>query len=154
MIARLRARLERAGRERGAISALIVGLAVMLLVLAGLVVDGGNAINARAKITDDAEQAARAAANQINIEVLRATGVVTIMESEARAAAVAYLTGLDPPYDPGNIDVDVDELTNEVEVFVIDTVDTQLLTLVFINSFPVQGRATSRPAAGIVVEIL
>lgn len=75
--------IRRTRSERGAISAMLVTLIVMLFVLAGLVVDGGFAINARQKIYDDAEQAARAAANQIDIETLRATGEIVILEGQA-----------------------------------------------------------------------
>jgi Flp pilus assembly protein TadG len=136
--------------ERGAVSVLVIGIAIALLVMAGLVVDGGNAINARQKISDDVEQAARAGADQIDVPALRATGVIVVVEGQARAAAAAYLTGLG--YDPGRISVSV--AGNEVTVHAEDTIETQLLTFVGRNTFEVEGTATARPAAGIIDEVL
>ena len=138
----------RARSERGAISAMIVTLTVMLFMLAGLVIDGGFAINARQRIFDDAEQAARAAANQIDLEALRETGQVVLLEADAEAAGHEYMTARG--YDAGRVDVDA--AAGEVTVTARDTVETSLLQLIFIDSFEIEGTATSRPAVGIVGE--
>ncbi|MGH8824308.1 MAG: TadE/TadG family type IV pilus assembly protein [Jiangellaceae bacterium] len=136
--------------ERGAVSVLVVGIAVALLVMAGLVVDGGNAINARQKISDDTEQAARAGANQIDLVELRTSGRVVVVEDQARAAAVSYLEHLG--YDIGRIGVGFD--AGEVVVSAEDTIGTQLLTFVGRTSFEVRGEASARPAVGIIDEVL
>jgi Flp pilus assembly protein TadG len=136
--------------ERGAVSVLVVGIAIALFVMAGLVVDGGNAINARQKISDDVEQAARAGADQIDVLALRQSGVIVVLEGQARTAARSYLVGLG--YDPSRIGVDV--AGNEVTVSAEDTISTQLLTLIGRNTFEVEGTATARPAAGIIDEVL
>ncbi|WP_344976957.1 pilus assembly protein TadG-related protein [Streptosporangium fragile] len=61
---------------------------VVVFLLAGLLVDGGAAINARLRAADVAEQAARAAADQIDVEHLRATGQARLLgESEVCAKA-------------------------------------------------------------------
>ncbi|MEU4404521.1 pilus assembly protein TadG-related protein [Streptosporangium sp. NPDC023963] len=52
---------------------------VVVFLLAGLLVDGGAAINARLRAADVAEQAARAAADQIDVEHLRATGEARLL---------------------------------------------------------------------------
>lgn len=135
--------------ESGAISAMIVTLIVMLFVLSGLVVDGGYAINARQKIYDDAEQAARAGANQIDVQALRETGTVVVLADQARQAALAYMSARG--YPAGSVDVGIDG--NEVTVEAEDTVDTTLLQLIFIPDFDIEGRATSRPAVGITGEV-
>lgn len=140
----------RADSERGAMSALVVVLFVFLMILAGLVVDGGNAINARQRAIDDAEQAARVAANQIDMAQLRADGQVTIVWPDADTAARAYLD--QRGYEPGNVQV-VPAAGGGVTVTVESTVSTQLLSLAFIPSFTVAGRATARPAVGIDQEI-
>jgi Flp pilus assembly protein TadG len=145
----VRARLASDSGERGAISALVVGLIVMLFVVAGLVVDGGLAINARQRAYDDAEQAARAGANQVDTLALRTSGLVTILPAQAHTAAVDYLIGRG--YDPGRIQVSVQQ--NEVTVTAEETVDTTLLQLIFISSFDVSGSATARPATGILTEV-
>jgi hypothetical protein len=136
--------------ERGAISALAVALFVALMVLAGLVVDGGNAINARQKIIDDAEHAARVGANQIDVGTLRGSGDVVVMWPAARSEAVSYLVGLG--YDASRISV-VPGGANEVVVVANDTVSTQLLSLIGIGTFDVRGQATARATVGIIQEI-
>lgn len=134
--------------ERGAASVLVLGLIVALMVVAGLVVDGGRAVNARAEIMDDAEQAARAGANQVDLAALRAGGTVRVDAGQARTAAVDYLTARG--YDAGRITVQATGA--EVDVSVRDTVPTALLAMIFINSFEVEGSAVARAAAGITQE--
>lgn len=135
--------------DRGSASVLVIGLVVVLLVVAGLVVDGGRAVNARAQIMDDAEQAARVAANQIDIGQLRATGTGAVDPGAARAAATSFLAG--QGYAASRVTVSAD--TDRVTVQVQDDVPTALLSLILIRSFPVEGRATARAAVGIVGEL-
>ncbi|HEU5159374.1 MAG TPA: pilus assembly protein TadG-related protein [Streptosporangiaceae bacterium] len=134
--------------ERGAISAMIVTLIVMLFMLAGLVVDGGFAINARQRIFDDAEQAARVGANQIDLDTLYSTGEVVLLTDRAAAEARAYMTARG--YDAGQVDVRVGP--GQVYVHAEDTVGTSLLQLIFIDDFDIAGEATARPAVGITGE--
>jgi hypothetical protein len=61
-------------------SVFTVVFSVVVFLLAGLLVDGGAAINARLRAADVAEQAARAAANRIDVEHLRATGQAVLLE--------------------------------------------------------------------------
>ena len=146
----MRRRLRGTGPDdAGAVSVFVLGLIVVLMVVAGLVIDGGRAVNARAEIMDDAEQAARTGANQIDPVELRASGQVRILPGAASAAAADYLTARG--YDPGRIAVSSSEA--QVEVTVRDTVPTSLLQLILIPSFEVEGSAVSRAAVGIVAEI-
>jgi len=135
--------------ERGTVSVFVVGLAVALLVLAGLVVDGGRAINARAAAYDDAEQAARAGANEIDVFTLRRTGQVVIKADAARRAVDAFLAAR--AYPAGSAVTEVGE--REVRVKLDGDVDTSLLTLINIDSFHVTATATARAAIGIDAEI-
>ncbi|WP_240506704.1 pilus assembly protein TadG-related protein [Thermoactinospora rubra] len=74
--------------ERGSMSVFTVLFSVVVFLLAGLLVDGGAAINARLRASDVAEQAARAAADRIDVEHLRATGQARLLgEDEACARA-------------------------------------------------------------------
>ncbi|GAA2993446.1 pilus assembly protein TadG-related protein [Streptosporangium longisporum] len=71
---------------------------VVVFLLAGLLVDGGAAINARLRAADVAEQAARAAADQIDVEHLRATGEARLLggdESCAKAEEIVSAHGGD-----------------------------------------------------------
>src|SRR5690625_6119566 len=91
--------------ERGSFSAMIIGLIVMLLMVAGLVVDGGLALNARAQTYDDLEQAARVGANEISEDALRSSGEVVLIPGEAEAAAAGFLQGLNNSRDyPKTVD--------------------------------------------------
>ncbi|WP_336207675.1 pilus assembly protein TadG-related protein [Nonomuraea sp. LPB2021202275-12-8] len=77
-------------------SVFTVLFSVVVFLLAGLLVDGGSAINARLRAADVAEQAARAGADEIDIDHLRATGEVRMLaEAEvcARADEVITATG-------------------------------------------------------------
>ena len=145
----LRRRLDAAGDDRGAMSAFVVVLVVALLLLAGLVVDGGRAVNARALALDDAEQAARAGANQVDLAHLRQTGQVRLDRGEAERAARAFLVARG--YDGGSVQVAPDG--NSVTVEVSDHVRTVLLSLALVDDFTVEGTATARAAVGIVDEI-
>ncbi|GAA5043550.1 hypothetical protein HNP84_004447 [Thermocatellispora tengchongensis] len=77
----MRARPERHA-ERGSMSVFAVVFSVVVFLLAGLLVDGGAAINARLRAADIAEQAARAAADQIDVEHLRATGQARLLADD------------------------------------------------------------------------
>ena len=142
-------RLTAPGDDRGSVSVFVIGLVVVLMAVAGLVVDGGRAINARATLADDAEQAARAGANQLDINQLRATGDVQIDPAAAREAAGAFL--LARGYSPTEISADAD--TQQVHVAIEKKVPTELLSLILISSFTVTGEATARAAVGIVDEL-
>ena len=80
--------------ERGTATAFILGFAIVLLACAGLVVDGGTAINERMKLADNTEQAARAGAQAIDLTALRQDNVVRLDPAAARAAADGYLAGI------------------------------------------------------------
>lgn len=65
-------------RDRGSMAMFMVLFTPAVLLLAGLLVDGGKAINARQRAADIAGQAARYAANDVNLKNLRSSGTLTI----------------------------------------------------------------------------
>jgi Flp pilus assembly protein TadG len=67
-----------AGSERGSIAVFTVVFAIAVIFLTALILDGGIAMNAKERAADIAEQAARAAAGNIDVKALRATGVAAI----------------------------------------------------------------------------
>lgn len=78
MLTRMRAAASAgAWRERGSVTVYTVVFAIAVIFLLGLIVDGGMALNAKERAADIAGQAARAAADDINVAALRA-GVVQI----------------------------------------------------------------------------
>ncbi|MBA9008021.1 MULTISPECIES: pilus assembly protein TadG-related protein [Thermomonospora] len=84
-------RRERRRDDRGSIAMYTVLLTPAVLLLAGLLVDGGLAIHARQRAADMAEQAARAGANEIDADALRATGEPVIDTGAACGAAYDLL---------------------------------------------------------------
>lgn len=138
-----------ASPDQGSASAFVVGMVLVLFAVAGLVADGGRAVNARVAIMDDAEQAARVGADQVDAASLRDLGVARINASRARAEAVQFLAARG--YEPSRMTVTAN--ADEVSVQVTDDVPTSLLQLVFISSFTIEGTATARAALGIDTEI-
>jgi Flp pilus assembly protein TadG len=61
--------------DRGSVSLWVIIFAFTTMALLTLVVDGGQAINAKSRAADIAEQAARAAADDVNVGDLRAGAV-------------------------------------------------------------------------------
>jgi len=78
------------GAERGSATLFVVFFTLVALALASLLVDVGNAMNAQERAADLAEQAARAAANAINVAGLR-SGTVTIDRATACADALGLI---------------------------------------------------------------
>src|SRR6266516_1710915 len=75
------------GAERGSVTVFAVFFTLVALALASLLVDVGNAVNAQERAADLAEQAARAAANAIDVADLR-SGTVAIDRIRACADAL------------------------------------------------------------------
>lgn len=78
---RSRYRIRRDGRgrgERGSVAFIVVMWSVVVVVLAGLVIDGGLMISQKERAADLAAQAARAQAENLDTTVLRDTGKAQI----------------------------------------------------------------------------
>jgi Flp pilus assembly protein TadG len=78
--------------ERGSVSAYVAVMAIGLLFCVGLVVDGGRRVASVAELTHLADNAARAAAQAIDEDSVRA-GTPRLDPVAANAAASAYLSG-------------------------------------------------------------
>jgi len=77
--------------DRGSGSVWAIGVVAVVALLAGAVLDGGNAMAARVQALDIAQQAARAGANQLDLGALRNQGVVRLDPGAAQAVAQAFL---------------------------------------------------------------
>jgi hypothetical protein len=73
--------MKRGEGDRGTVAMFTTIFAVFVLALAGLVVDGGLTIHARQRAADIAEQAARAAADDVDVAYLRRTGKAQMVNS-------------------------------------------------------------------------
>lgn len=131
--------------DAGTASIILVLLAPALFGVAGLVVDGGRAINARQRAADQAEQAARAASDALDVSALRAGAPLVLDPLAARAAAERYLTAAGAT---GSVAVS----GGTVRVTVAGTTPTAFLAVLGIGRINVTGTATARPARGIVTE--
>jgi len=79
--------------DRGSAALFVAIFAPAMIFLAGLVIDGGAAMEARQRASDIAEQAARAAGSQCNVALLRSAGECRITDyTAASVAAGPYLT--------------------------------------------------------------
>lgn len=77
--------------ERGSITAFVAVVASALVLVAGMAYDGGQVIAAHNAARNDASRAARAGAQQIDLDHLRATNEPRLDPAAANTAAVEYL---------------------------------------------------------------
>lgn len=132
--ARLRGRA-----EAGFVSLYVVVITVGLLAMAGLVIDGGNALAAREQATDVAQQAARAGADALTPQSLR--GSPTGLTASPATAQAAANRVLDTAGVTGTVNVD----GNNVTVTAVVHKDTTILSAFGVG--PIKGKATSTATA-------
>lgn len=80
-----------AAAEQGSVSAFVAVVAVALVMVAGMAYDGGNIVAAQATARDLASSAARAGAQEVDLDRLRATGEPVLDPERAAAASSAFL---------------------------------------------------------------
>ena len=81
------------GYEQGSVSAFVAVVAIGLVMVAGMAYDGGRIVAAQAMARDLASSAARAGAQEIDLDVLRSTGEAVLDPERATTAASAFLAG-------------------------------------------------------------
>jgi Flp pilus assembly protein TadG len=125
--------------EAGFVSLYVVVITIGLLAMAGLVIDGGNAITAREQAVDAAQQASRAGADALSADSLRGNpSRLSASPAAAQAAAnrVLQTVGL-----TGSVSVDGDNVT----VTVVVHKSTTILSAFGLND--ISGRATATATA-------
>jgi Flp pilus assembly protein TadG len=141
MTTTVRTRLDKHGEE-GSVSLFLVVLLLAVFAVFGLVVDGGARLDGQREATNQAEQAARAAAQAVNSTSLR-TGATTRDPTAARAAAARYLTST------GNATLTgIRVVGNTVTVTVTTTVQPVVLSIIGIHSLTVTGTGRARLLRG------
>lgn len=128
--------------DEGRVSAFVVTLTVAILVLAGLTLDGGLALAAKVRANGQAEAAARAGAQAIDLETYRATSQVRLVPARAVARAQHYLANVDAA---ATVRVAGDTVT----VTITTSQPTQLLGLIGIGSITVTASGQAQPQRGI-----
>jgi Flp pilus assembly protein TadG len=129
--------------ERGQILVFVVGITAALLLLAGLSVDGGRILSAREKALDEAQEAARTAAQQLNQGAIRTGAGAPIDTGTAELASQRYLAATG---DTGDVTVSGSDVT----VTVHRSVSMEVLGLVGIGTVTVSESGTAHASRGTV----
>jgi hypothetical protein len=138
-LGRLRARLDH--DESGMVTAFVVIFTAALLVMAGLVLDGGLALSAKVQAIDDAQAAARAGAQAIDLPTYRATGQIALDPTQATADAQRYLANAGQV---GTVQVNGEQVTVTVTI----SQPTQILSLVGVDHLTVSSTGTATAEQG------
>jgi hypothetical protein len=128
--------------ERGQVTAFIVFMVGALMLVAGLVIDGGLGLAGEVRATDEAQSAARAGAQAIDLAAYRQSGSVTLDPTAASQAAESYLAATG---DSGQVAVAGDVITVTVRV----VQPTQILGIVGLHTLTVSGTASATAVRGI-----
>jgi Flp pilus assembly protein TadG len=148
-----RAAAVRASGERGSFTFAVIFWALMAMMLAGLVVDGGLSITERQRAGDIAEQAARAGAEQLDQALLR-RGVFQIDQGAAcnQVNAVGIASGLPSGAAAcdgfGQTTLPSGQVVPTITVKVTITYTPILIGLVYAGNFVASTDATAHPQPG------
>jgi len=129
--------------DAGQVTAMVVVMMTALILLAGLVLDGGLTLAARERALGLAQQAARAGAQAVNLAVYRQDGTLALQPARAVADARAYLASTGSN---GTVSV----AGNTVTVTVSITQPMQLLQIAGLHAITVHASASAVPERGIV----
>lgn len=124
--------------EDGSVTAFIVIVFAALLLFAGLVGDGGSALATQVRALDEASEAARAGAEQLDVGIFHRTGTRVLDETAAAVAAKQYLAATG---DSGTVTA----TTGAVTVSVSASHRTWLLSLIGMNTMTMHAAATAHP---------
>ncbi|GAB3474250.1 TadE/TadG family type IV pilus assembly protein [Amycolatopsis cihanbeyliensis] len=128
--------------QDGRVTAFVVIIVTAILLFAGLVLDGGLALAAKIRALGEAQEAARAGAQEIDLAAYRTDGTLRLAPYQASAAARDYLAAAGRT---GSVSV----AGNTVNVTVTVSQSTQLLDLVGIGSITVTASGHAEPQRGI-----
>lgn len=137
-------RCHRAGHrdEEGMVTAFVVIFTMAFVLLAGLVLDGGLALSAKVTALDEAQAAARAGAQAINLALYRQDGQVVLEPAAARADALGYLAATGHQ---GTVTV----VGDQVSVVVTVVQPTQILSVAGITHFTETGSGEATAEVGV-----
>lgn len=123
--------------DKGSISAFVVVMTLVVIVCAGLAVDGARIIGGKVSAADHAENAARVAAQEL---ASVHSGDLALDPVRARAAAESYLSA-------HGLSGVVTVTSERVSVTVSQSVSMTLLTLVGVSSKVVSATRSSAPVS-------
>jgi hypothetical protein len=140
---RLRCRYRAIATDSGQITAFVVVMATALILLAGLVLDGGLTLAARERALNLAQEAARAGAQGVNLAVYRQSGNLVLNPALAESDAQRYLASAGTQ---GTVQV----TGNTVTVTVMITQRMQVLDAAGLSAITVHASASAIPDRGIL----
>lgn len=122
--------------ERGSITPALIVLVPALVLVIGLVVDGGGKVQENNRAQAIASGASRAAANSLGSQVI-SNGTLTLNTFGARRTAEDYIAAAGMR---GNVDV----VGDRIIVTVNTEYDTKIVSVVGITTIPVHATATAQ----------
>lgn len=145
-------RTRRPHGQRGSFTFAIIFWALMAMILAGLVVDGGLAITERQRAGDIAEQAARAGADDLNQAELRAGNYQLDPQACDQATRVATASGIDASAvtcdPPGQTTLATGQVVPTMTVHIRIQYSPILIGLIYSGQFIAEAAATAHPQPG------
>jgi len=124
--------------DQGRVTAFVVVITAACLMFAGLVLDGGLALGAKIRAISQAQEAARAGAQELDLAAYRNNGALRLLPAQAQDAAQRYLAAVGAS---GTATVN----GNTVSVTVTAHQRTQLLGLIGIRDLTVSGDGSAQP---------
>ena len=131
--------------ERGTVTIFVSVFMVALLVVAGLVIDGGNTLAARREAINVAESAARAGAQGLDEDAARNDTAVRLSPVVAHARAQNYL---DATGQTGIVTIEGDTVIVEVTI----NQPLFILGIAGLRDATVNGRGSARGVRGVTQE--
>jgi uncharacterized membrane protein len=133
--------------ERGQVTVLVLGMALIAFAVAGIAIDGTRAFLMRRTLQNAADASALAGSGELDATAYYASGGRRIMLDPAAAEGMAasFLMRRDLQVIPA---IRADE--RGVAVALRTKIDTLFLRLIGIDSLPIAAEATARPVASSV----
>jgi Flp pilus assembly protein TadG len=130
-------------RDRGSLTLMLAVLMVSLLVLSGLVIDGGRKLNENASAYSIAQEAARAGAGMVDRSTAYRSGTFEVDSAQAVSAARAYLASAGYH---GSVSLDGNE---RIRVTVTVSERTLVLSLIGMDTMTARGTAVASLVSGV-----
>ncbi|WP_419994468.1 pilus assembly protein TadG-related protein [Streptomyces boninensis] len=129
------------GDDQGQVTVFVLGAVLIGWMFAGIVIDGGLALAGKVRALNNAQEAARTGAQQLDLRLLRDEQRVRLDASKAVGAARAYVAGTGDA-------ADVAVRGNRVHVTVTHHQRAQLLQLVGVRQLVTTATATAEAQRG------